>query len=397
MIKLLKNKKNKISLPRTILLLVLLVGMLSPFLANDQPLIVKENNSYYSPLLNKLFSSKELISDNRDWRNYSGFKIMSPIPYSPGKSDLINADYRSPFDNQFIISESGKKEVIDLRYHHFLGTNIRGADVMAGIISGAGISLYISLLVSILATLIGISLGSIGGLVGNYNLKLNIIGIIASTFILIFTLHINLAGGIDEISSFLKILIFILGLIIIYKISEYQKYLPNKTYSFKIPLENFIDWMTMLFSTIPRLVFIIVIAGFSHPSILNLVLLLTLTSWTDIARIAKTEFIRVNNENYIEAARMTGNSLYRIIRYHIIPNAWPSIAISFCYLVSLNMITESSLSFLGIGLPPTLVSWGSLIAEGRSNLSAWWLIVFPGLLLGICTYALYKITEEIQQ
>ena len=61
------------------------------------------------------------------------------------------------------------------------------------------------------------------------------------------------------------------------------------------------------------------------------------------------------------------------------------------------MITESSLSFLGIGLPPTLVSWGSLIAEGRSNLSAWWLIVFPGILLGLCTYALYKITEEIHE
>jgi len=397
MMKLLKNKKNNFSFPRTVLLLVLLVGMLSPFLANDQPLLVKENNRYYSPLFDKLLSGNELISDNRDWRNFSNFKIMSPIPYSPGKSDLANSDYRSPFDDQFIISESGKKEIINLRYHHFLGTNIRGADVLAGIISGAGISLYVSLLVSILATLIGISLGSIAGLVGNYYLKLNIIGIIASTFILIFILHLNLVSGIDEISTFSKILILIIGFIIIYKISEHQKKMTIKTYSFKIPLENFIDWMTMLFSTIPRLVFIIVIAGFSQPSIINLVLLLTLTSWTDIARIAKSEFIRVNNENYIEAARMIGNNLYRIIRYHIIPNAWPSIAISFCYLVSLNIITESSLSFLGIGLPPTLFSWGSLIAEGRSNLSAWWLIVFPGLLLGVCTYALYKITEEIQQ
>jgi peptide/nickel transport system permease protein len=397
MIKLLKNKNNKFSFARTILLLVLLVGMLSPFLANDQPILVKENKSYYSPLFNKLFSGKELIGDNRDWRTYPSFKIMPPIPYSPGKSDLANADYRSPFDAQFIINESGKKEIISLRYHHFLGTNIRGADVLAGIISGAGISLYVSLLVSILATLIGILLGSISALARNYYLKLNIKGVITSTFILIFILHINLASGIDEISPFSKLLILTLGLIAIYRISEHQKNLSTKTYSFKIPLENFIDWMTMLFSTIPRLVFIIVIAGFSQPSIINLVLLLTLTSWTDIARIAKSEFIRVNNENYIEAARMIGNNLYRIIRYHIIPNAWPAIAISFCYLVSLNMITESSLSFLGIGLPPTLFSWGSLIAEGRSNLSAWWLIVFPGLLLGVCTYALYKITEEIQQ
>ena len=307
--KLIKNKKNNFSFPRTILLLVLLVGMLSPFLANDQPILVKVNNRYYSPLFDKLLSGNELISDNRDWRTFSGFKIMSPIPYSPGKSDLANFDYRSPFDDQFIISESGKKEIINLRYHHFLGTNIRGADVLAGIISGAGISFYVSLLVSILATLIGISLGSIAGLVGNYYLKLNISGIIASTFILIFILHINLVSGIDEISTFSKILILIIGLIIIYKISEHQKKMTIKTYSFKIPLEKFIDWMTMLFSTIPRLVFIIVIAGFSQPSILNLVLLLTLTSWTDIARIAKSEFIRVNNENYIEAARMTGNNL----------------------------------------------------------------------------------------
>jgi peptide/nickel transport system permease protein len=84
-----------------------------------------------------------------------------------------------------------------------------------------------------------------------------------------------------------------------------------------------------------------------------------------------------------------------MVRY-IVPNLLPTLRIVFIFSLVSNILTESTLSFLGLGLPINEVSWGSMLNEGRKNLSAWWLTVFPGLALFLVVYTLNLMSEEHQ-
>ncbi|HEY0181820.1 MAG TPA: ABC transporter permease [Rhodopila sp.] len=112
----------------------------------------------------------------------------------------------------------------------------------------------------------------------------------------------------------------------------------------------------------------------------NVVTVLVIATWPIYARIARAEAMRLREAEYVAAARALGAGHRRILLRHIAPNATPPLIVIATSAVPQMIIFEAALSFLGIGLPPSEISWGSLLAAGRDYLEqAWWIATFPGL------------------
>lgn len=116
------------------------------------------------------------------------------------------------------------------------------------------------------------------------------------------------------------------------------------------------------------------------PSIFNVILVLAITSWINYAKVVRGDVLQLRNREFIEAARVLGIPNYRIIFRHILPNVFSSFLVVASFQVAALIIAESSLSFLGLGVPNSIPTWGSMLADGREYVrGAWWLSVFPGL------------------
>lgn len=129
-----------------------------------------------------------------------------------------------------------------------------------------------------------------------------------------------------------------------------------------------------------------------------LVLIMSLTSWMDLARFVRAEVLSLKERDFIKAAHVLGFSRRRIIFRHLLPNALtPIIAFAALRLADVILL-ESSLSFLGLGIQPPAVSWGSIIRDGRDVLaSAWWIATFPGLAIMLMVMALNWVAEGFRK
>ena len=133
-----------------------------------------------------------------------------------------------------------------------------------------------------------------------------------------------------------------------------------------------------LMLAIPTFFLLITVAALFPPSIYLIMVILGLTGWVGIARLIRSEFLRVRAMDYVAAAAAMGASDARIIVRHVLPNAIAPVLVSMSFGVASAVLLESGLSFLGIGVPAQMVTWGSILAVAQSNTSAWWLAVFPG-------------------
>lgn len=137
-----------------------------------------------------------------------------------------------------------------------------------------------------------------------------------------------------------------------------------------------------LIMTFPTFFLIItVVAMLPSGSIWLVMIMIGLTSWTGIARFTRAEFLRIRNMEYTAAATALGLSNWRIIFRHVLPNSLAPVLVTTAFGVASAILTEAGLSFLGFGVPPTTVTWGSVLNDARGNISAWWLAVFPGFMI----------------
>jgi peptide/nickel transport system permease protein len=132
--------------------------------------------------------------------------------------------------------------------------------------------------------------------------------------------------------------------------------------------------------TIPTLFLIITIVAFLPQSIFNIMVVIGITNWPTIARLTRGEFLRTKSLEYVVAARALGATDVRTIFRHILPNTLAPILVSATFGIASAILIESTLSFLGFGVPLSTASWGSMLYNARQLLpSAWWLTAFPGL------------------
>jgi peptide/nickel transport system permease protein len=132
--------------------------------------------------------------------------------------------------------------------------------------------------------------------------------------------------------------------------------------------------------SIPTIFLVLAVIAVLEPSIINIMIVIGLTSWMEPARLIRAEFISIKEREFVVAARAIGARDNRIMVRHILPNGLSPILVSATMGVGAAILVESGLSFLGLGVQPPTPSWGSLLSAGKDNIEiAWWLSAFPGL------------------
>ena len=147
----------------------------------------------------------------------------------------------------------------------------------------------------------------------------------------------------------------------------------------------------------PMLIFAIGVLTMMGPGIGNLIFALAFKSWVEFFRLARGEILAERAKDYVDAARVLGASDGRIVVGHL----WPNIFVSILVLATLRLgyliVTEASLSFLGLGVQPPTPAWGSMVAEGRQHLlTAWWLSTAPGLVILVLVLAINLVGEGLR-
>jgi peptide/nickel transport system permease protein len=152
---------------------------------------------------------------------------------------------------------------------------------------------------------------------------------------------------------------------------------------------------TEFFQIIPSFVLLMVLVAFLQPSLGSTVIGIALISWPQVARVVRGEFLSLRSREFVQAARTLGMRDATIIFTQILPNALPPIVVVSSMMVGSAILTESALSFLGLG-DPNLLSWGSMIGGSRSAMwVAWWTTVLPGLSIMVTVLALNFIGDGL--
>jgi len=345
----------------TFISMVLLISIFSNFLANDKPILLIEKNGTLS-----FFAKKE------DNAKYS-FVINPLISYHDGL-DLKNTFLR-PFER----TETG----------HYLGTDHLGRDVLAGLIHGGKISIGISVLAMLFAAIIGVVVGSLSGYIGDTRYEISISRAFLSIVLLIvayyFLFHLNFA-----LVPFLVItVITILGFYLVMKrISWLRK-------RFIVPLDFLLLKFMETFSSIPTYFLILAFVVFVKPNWLLFAFIIGATSWILVARLIRGEMIKVRNSGFIESARAMGVPELSILIKHALPNAMGPLPFAITFGIAGIIVVESTLSYLGVGLPADTLSWGNFLSGFKNNTSAWWIAVLPGIVIFLTILSLHILGRQL--
>jgi peptide/nickel transport system permease protein len=148
----------------------------------------------------------------------------------------------------------------------------------------------------------------------------------------------------------------------------------------------------------PTLFLILAIIAMLGPSIWNIMAVIGLTGWMGVARLVRAEFLSLREREFVTAARALGAGDTRLILRHLLPNALTPVMVSATLGVAGAILTESALSFLGLGVQPPTPSWGNILTAGKDNIEiAWWLSVFPGLAILVTVMSYNLLGEGIRE
>ncbi|MCE8027360.1 ABC transporter permease [Halomonas daqingensis] len=152
---------------------------------------------------------------------------------------------------------------------------------------------------------------------------------------------------------------------------------------------------TEFFQTIPNFALAIVLVAIMQPSVTSIVLAIAIVSWPPVARLVRAEFMSLRHREYVEAARLVGQTNRTIILRQILPNTLSPIIVLASLMVATAILLESALSFLGLG-DPNVMSWGYMIGAARTVIrQAWWLSFFPGVAILLTVLALNLVGEGL--
>jgi peptide/nickel transport system permease protein len=152
---------------------------------------------------------------------------------------------------------------------------------------------------------------------------------------------------------------------------------------------------TEFFQVIPAFLFAILLVAIMLPGLRSVIVSIALVTWPPVARLVRSEFLTLRSREFVEAARSLGLGHRQLIVHEILPNALPPVVAVGSLMVATAILTESSLSFLGLA-DPNLISWGYIIGSSRSVFrEAWWLSVLPGLCLFLTVLSINLLADGL--
>lgn len=347
---------------------LLFAGLCNALICNEKPLFLRTDKGISSPAFVDFFY--DLTLQKRPYfKAEEGWALYTLIPYSYNSLDKNNMTAIGPF---------GAQQVKSRRYRHWLGTDILGRDVLAGVMRSLYNALKIALLATVLSLVIGSVLGLFAGVAGDKKVKVNLTQVFLGIPLLFlsifyFTSLFDQPTTRDQYAfgfCFLSLLLVL----------KYFGSLGNKIVS--VPIDSMITTIIEIRKSVPGLIWVLVfISIFRYPGSITIILVISLIGWTSFARVARAEAIGLSSSGFVSYAEATGVGIFRLMYKHIYPNIKPILYTMAIFAFTSNILLESSLSFLGLGLPAEEISFGSLLSASKSNLRAWWLVAFPGLTL----------------
>jgi peptide/nickel transport system permease protein len=159
-------------------------------------------------------------------------------------------------------------------------------------------------------------------------------------------------------------------------------------------VETLLMGLTDLMLSIPRLFLALMLVALHGPSLITTVVVLAFTTWMAAARLVRGEILAVRELEFVSAARAAGAPPLRIVTRHLLPAVVVPITVESTLRVGDTILLEATLSFLGLGVPPPVPSWGNLVADGRDSLlDAWWIATLPGLAIAATIIALHLLGD----
>jgi peptide/nickel transport system permease protein len=384
--------------------ILLFFSIFGDFIANDKPIYAKVKGTTYYPIFNSYAHQYGLSKIKHpdlgsDWHDLTFEKSLWPIiPFSGNTLDLQNA-YKQPF--------AGSKK--NDRFRHLLGTGALGKDVAAGIVEGTRIALVVGLLAIFFAAIIGLLVGAFAGYFGDHYFRLSWIKILGLTLGLIMSIyyaHLSFQiWSTEDQSIFTQGFLFfgsiIIGLVaaaVIFCISHLLERFFKIKSSIAVPMDILLMRVIEIVNSIPALLILLVVAGmFEQRSIWIVIFIIAFIKWTGIAKFVRAELLRIRSLDFIQSARASGLSEWNILWRHAVPNAMTPVLITIAFGIASAILLEATISFLGIGIDQEVMSWGKMLAQARDKSSAWWLAIFPGIMIFACVMAFNIIGDRIRQ
>jgi len=386
---------------KRVLVALALVGLFGNFLANDRPLVTKYRGEVRWPVFRQIgeqlgWSSPYNDLPGRSWqRAETDWAIWPLVPYAATKTGPSKTRYLSPFAEQ---------DVRSWRWHHWCGTDRYGRDVLAGLIKGSRTALLVGMVAMSVALLIGLLIGGLAGYFGDDRLRLArgqkyalLLGSLLAGLYANGSLWPFLSGSNWLLIGLATLLLFagsIALCLLLFRLL--RRFLPALNRQRSLRVDASLLRLIELFNSVPTLVFLIAILTLlRQPGLLTIMLIIGLIRWTTIARFVRAELMRIRELPYVTAARMSGFSHARILLRHALPNALGPVIVALAFGMGAAVLLEAFLSFLGIGLPPDEVSWGSLLRASRAKPAAWWLTLFPGLAIFLTVLCLNIVGDAL--
>jgi peptide/nickel transport system permease protein len=147
----------------------------------------------------------------------------------------------------------------------------------------------------------------------------------------------------------------------------------------------------------PRFFLLLAVLAFLRPSIWTIMAVIGLTGWMGVARLVRAEFLTLKEREFVVWSQSIGATAVRIIWRHILPNAMAPVLVAMTLGIPAAILTESGLSFLGLGVQPPYATWGNILNEGKDAITiAWWLSVYPGIAILITVLSYNLLGEGIR-
>lgn len=381
--------------------LLMLVGLLAPWLATDLPFRATYRGRVYHPYAQPYDTIRLMTPDGRwrpamtlaqvAWPEVVGAAAhYAPIPYGPDGS------------NDRWVPPGGLPRDLDLppqettRFRHWLGTDYLGHDVLAYLIYGARESLWLAVGAALLAWLLGALVGLVSGFLGNDGLRLRrghlslwMVGLGLAWF---YGYEVWRVPGAGPEGSAYRWLGAGLASGILALVHWGGRWWLRRQPLRPVPVDRLISRVIEVLDSLPGLLLILALASlFAAPDTATLLLLIALVGWPGVARLVRGEVLREKQQPYCEAALALGVSPWRMLFYHLLPNVMPQFLFAIAFTAGSFLILEATLTYLGLSQEST--SWGALLQEASQRPEVWWVLLPPLLLIATTVISLHTIGQ----
>jgi peptide/nickel transport system permease protein len=162
-------------------------------------------------------------------------------------------------------------------------------------------------------------------------------------------------------------------------------------------IDEAVGKITEIFLAFPFLLLAIALMAFLGQGVVNIILALMMSRWVQYCRVVRGEVLSLKQRDFVTAAKALGGQDLYILARHVVPNTLASVTVVATFAMAIVIISEASLSFLGLGVPASIPTWGSMLSEGRSYMNrAPWLTIFPGLAIFITVFGINLLGDGLR-